>query len=443
MHVAKRLPVHRGPAAWNAILRPRVASPALSDRVTADVVVVGAGFAGLSAARRLTQLDPTARVVLLEASEVAEAAAGRNSGFMIDLPHTLTSEDYAGNAASGDQVMVGLNRQAIAFAAEAVAEYGITPDYFDRAGKINGAATARGEAANRSYAAHLADLGEPHEMLDAQQMRDVTGSDYYRGGLYTPGTVMLQPAGYVRGLADGLASKVQLHENTPVTGLSRQGADWLIETPQGAVTAGRVIFATNGHLESFGFQKKRLMHVFLFAAMTKELDSAQIAALGGQSRWGITPSDPMGTTMRRIDSGQGGHRIITRTCAAFRPEMESTAADLARASRIMRQKFNDRFPGLSGVQMAHSWAGHLCLARNNVSVTGALDTGLFAACVQNGLGTARGTLTGIAAAEAACGLHSDITAYFASEDQPSRLPAFATLGANAYLRWKERAAGKE
>jgi len=69
----------------------------------------------------------------------------------------------------------------------------------------------------------------------------------------------------------------------------------------------------------------------------------------------------------------------------------------------------------------------------------ALEPGLYAACVQNGLGTVRGTLSGIGAAELACGLQSDITRYFAAEPAPARLPPhpFDTIGANAYLRVKE------
>jgi len=79
---ARKLPTHRGPAAWSAILGAQPPAVELDKDLTADVVVVGAGFAGLSAARRLTQLDPKARVIVLEAGRVAEGAAGRNSGFI-------------------------------------------------------------------------------------------------------------------------------------------------------------------------------------------------------------------------------------------------------------------------------------------------------------------------------------------------------------------------
>ena len=86
----------------------------------------------------------------------------------------------------------------------------------------------------------------------------------------------------------------------------------------------------NGHLESFGVAKGRLVQLFLFASMTEPLDPA---AIGGAPRWGVTPSDPMGTTMRRIDAGQGGHRIVTRNSAVVRPGLRPTQGDLTRAAR--------------------------------------------------------------------------------------------------------------
>lgn len=441
---ARRLPVQLGPAAWNAILGPQPGARPLDCDRTADFVVIGAGFAGLSAARRLTQMHPGARIAVVEAGRVAEGAAGRNSGFMIDLPHDLASDDYAG--AGDDRAMIALNRQVIDFARAGVEEYGIDRNFFDPAGKVNGAASPAAAANNRRYARHLASLGETSEMLDARQMHELTGSRHYIAGLYTPGTVMLQPAGYIRGLAAGLAARgVDIHEQSPVTGFTREGEGWRVRTARGSIGTSRVILTVNGHLESFGIERGRLMQLFLYAVMTPELDREALTGLGGRPRWGITPSDPMGTTVRRIDSGQGGNRIITRTCATLRPNMVPRRTDLARAARVMRRKFDARFPQLAGMRMEHEWAGHLCLTLNGVAVLREIERGVFSGCVQNGLGTARGTLTGIGAAELACGATSAITDHFSGQAPPKRLPPrpFREIGANAVLRWKEWRAARE
>ena len=441
---ARRTPIHKGPAAWSAILPGQPAFVPLPGDQTVDVAIIGGGFAGLAAAHRLRQIDPMLKVAVLEASRLAEGASGRNSGFMIDLPHELTSDDYAGHG--DDRSMIALNRHAIAFARGAVEDYAINPAYFDPVGKVNGAASNTADSLNRSYAEHLTSLGEPNQRLDAQGMFDLTGSRHYVSGLYTPGTVMLQPAGFVRGFGEGLrASGVGVWENTPVTAIEGSAKGWTLTTPKGHITAGKVILANNGHLESFGFAANRLMHVFLYASMTVDLPPETLKTLGGQPRWGVTPADPMGTTMRRIDTALGGNRIITRTCASFLPGMEASDAALRRTAAVHRQKFADRFPALKGVKQEYTWAGHLCLTRNAVSIARELEPGLFAATVCNGLGTARSTLSGIAAAELAMGLQTDTTRHFATEAEPTRLPPkpFSTIGANAFLRFKEWRAGRE
>lgn len=441
---AKRHPVHRGPAGWNAILEPQDAPVELTQDTTADFVVIGAGFAGMAAARRLVELTPDSRIVVLDAGRVAEGASGRNSGFMIDLPHELTSEDYAG--AGDDKKMIALNREAIKFLGNAVERYQIDLNYFDHAGKVNGAASDAALCHNVSYAEHLRLLGEDCELLDAKQMQEVTGSPHYLGGLFTPGTVMLQPAGIMRGMAKGLRRDgVALFENSSVTEIAKNGVGWHVKTAKATVSTAKVILTVNGHLESFGVERGKLMQLFLFATMTPELDADAAKTLGGQSRWGITPSDPMGTTMRRIDAGQGGNRIVTRTCAVVRPNMQTRESDLTRASAVMQRKFDQRFPQLAGMRMEHSWAGHLCLSLNGVSVAREIETGVYSGCVQNGLGTARGTLTGITAAELAVGARSGISDHFAAENRPKHLlpePIFS-LGANAVLRYREHKASSD
>ncbi|MEM8577242.1 MAG: FAD-binding oxidoreductase [Pseudomonadota bacterium] len=431
-YTARRTPVHCGPAAWAEILGPGQAYPALEGAHTADIAIIGAGFAGLSAARQLRLRDPGVRVAVLEAGRIAEGAAGRNSGFMIDLPHDLSSDDYA--SAGDDAAQIRMNREAIAFAGAAVEAYDIPPAFFEPSGKINGACGPGAAAHNASYAQHLARLGEPFEHLDAGQMRAVTGSALYTSGLYTPGTVMLQPAGYVRGLAAGLAAEGAIFERSPVLSVTEQSGGWTLGCKDGRLSAGRVIWAVNGHLESFGIARGRLIQLFLYASMSEPVPAAQ-----GQPRWGVTPSDPMGTTMRQITDPQGRARIVTRTCATVRAGMVPTEADLARAARMHRAKFAAHFPHLSGVRQGYVWAGHLCLSRNGSALCGKVAPGLYTACVQNGLGTARGTLTGMAAADMALGVETALTAHFGAEAAPPRLPPqpFASLGANVYLRAKE------
>ena len=442
-HIALRTPTQRGRAGWNAILPDPSPAQTLEQDQTADVTIIGAGFAGLSAARRLRQLAPDVKIIVLEAGRLGEGAAGRNSGFMIDLPHNLPGADQT--AARGEAELIALNRQAQDFAEQAVLDYGIDRAFFQRSGKINGAVDARTEAILRHEKAHLESTGEDHEMLNAANMRYVTGSDYYTAGLYTPGTVMLQPAGYIRGLAAGLRRKgVAILEDSAATGFRRDGAGWMVETAKAKVSTGKVILGVNGHLESFGFATGRLMQLFLFGAMTPDLTPAQMKAIGGEPSWGITPADPMGATVRRIDKRQGGNRIIVRAAAALRSDMTSRASDLARAEASMQKRFDARFPALSGLRMEHCWAGHLCLSQNGVAVMGEIDRGVYAACVQNGLGTARGTLTGIGAAELAMGETSTITRRFTAEPAPKKLPPqpFRDIGGNLVLRWQEWRAGR-
>jgi len=438
-----RLPVDTGVSGWNGILPPAAPAQQLSDTITADWLVIGGGFAGLSAVRRLTQLHPDARIVLLEAKRIGEGPAGRNTGFMIDLPHHLTSEGY-GSALEKDRKDARSNRTAIEFAAEMAAEFGLSDEAFVQSGKANAAATEHGCKHNLEYAAHLKKLGEAHEILDAAQMREMTGSDYYLNGLVTPGAAVIQPAMYVRGLAAGLSSnRVSIYENSPVVELTRD-KDWTARSTSGSVTAPKVIMAVNGHANSFDKFKGRLIHIHLYGSMTRALTADECKRLGGQSRWGLTPADPMGSTVRRI-SGTGGDRIIMRNRFTYDPSMRVSEARVSKMGETHDKSFAARFPMLKDVEMEHRWGGRLCLSRNSVPALGEVDENLYSACCQNGLGVAKGTLHGKLMAELASGMDSDLLTEVMEQDQPHRIPPqpLAYIGANAVLKWSEYKAGRE
>ena len=442
-----RLPRDTGVTGWNAILGPAPSYPEAEGAISADWLVIGGGFAGLSAAKRLVELRGGDRIVLLEATRIGVGPAGRNSGFMIDLPHELSGDGYAGNA-DGDRLQINLNRHAQGFAKACAVEYDMPAEAVSQIGRMNGAVNARGEAHNASYAAKLAALDEDYTKLSAAEMKEMTGTDIYRSGLVLPGAVMLQPALYVREMAAGLTgretSPVSIFEASPATAFTRQGESWQVTTPKATITAGRIVMAVNGHAESFGFFRQRLMHVFTYASMTTALSGEQQARLGGLPAWGITPADPMGSTVRR-HAGIGGNRIIIRNRWTFDPSMQVDEARIARFRRDHDRAFRRRFPMLADVDLEYSWGGRLCLSRNSVPAFGEVEPGMFSACCQNGLGTAKGTLAGIGAVELATRSNSPIVQDLLSYDEPVKLPPapIARLGATLVLRWREWRAGAE
>lgn len=443
--VIRRLPVDTGASGWLAISRRTLPVRALDGDIHADWLIVGAGFAGLSAARRLSQLRPNDTIVVLDAAEVGQGPAGRNSGFMIDVPHNLSSGEYSVADEASTALEIAQNRLAIAFAAEAAREYGMSDATFDPAGKINAAATARGLGLNEKYALSLARIGERHEMLDAAAMREMTGSSHYLGGLYTPGAVIIQPADYIRGLAAGLQGRIDLRENSPVVALGRDGRNWRARSHRGSVTAPKVILGVNGHIQEFGHFRGRLMHIFTYASMTRPFSAAEFGGqAAGRACWGVLPADPMGATVRKITTGDRS-RIVIRTRYTYEPSIEVSQGRVARIAAEQRRSFDARFPDLASLPFEFSWAGRVCLSLNHVPAFGEIEENLYSACCENGLGTVKSTLAGMMAAELATGQKSEQLDKYLDQPKPSRLPPepLAWLGASAVIRWQEMRAGRE
>ncbi|MGB0844572.1 MAG: NAD(P)/FAD-dependent oxidoreductase [Alphaproteobacteria bacterium] len=438
----KKLPTNVGPAGWNEMIPPQ-ATPKICDAAyKTDFAVIGGGYAGIAAARRLAQLEPNAKIIVLEAQRIGQGPAGRNSGFMIDLPHVLSSHNY-GSGLEADKLQIQMNREAIQFALEAKDQLKLPDHVIAQDGKTNAAITEKAYEQNVGFQNHLKALGEASEQLDAQQMREMTGSSFYTSGLYTPGTVMVQPAAYIRALADNLPDHVTVYEASPVVSMERQGSNWLLKTPEGQVSAGRVILATNGHAQSFGFYKQRFVHLILYASLSRLLTQDEICLMGGQSRWGVTPSDPMGSSVRRVDSPDGV-RILMRNSASYEPSKVGDVSKVAKLANRHRHSISKRWPKLENLELEYSWGGNLCLSRNDAQAFGEVDTNLISACCQNGLGTSRGTFAGMMAAELALGNTDNVMLNeLLKQPMPSKIPPepFASIGAKsimAYKQWKAR-----
>ena len=445
-----KLPKNPGITGWKEILPKRKVNQNLTDNINADYLIIGGGFAGLSAARRLKQIDKDAKIALLEACEIGEGPAGRNSGFMIDLPHNLASDDYLGSLEK-DREQTLINRSAIGFAKSASEEYEMPSETIQLVGKTNAAATKKGVNFNSEYAQHLDKTSESYKILDAQAMEDLTGINYYINGLWTPGTAMLQPALYIQKLADGISnnSNVTIYENSPVIDLVDKGSQsgqkiWKAKTKLGSISSPKIILAVNGIVERFGYFQNKLMTIFTYSSLTRKLTSDESNILGGSPEWGLTSADAMGSSVRRI-SGIGGDRILIRNRWSYNPSMEASDSFMASAANSHFESFKARFPMLDKVSMEYSWGGRLCLSLNNVFAQGEVDEGIYSACCQNGLGTAKGTAIGIITAEKISGENTSLIPNFADEELPKKLmpKPLMWIGVNSYMRWKELLAGKE
>lgn len=436
-----RLPTNPGVSGWVAMLPQRIEQPQLEGAQTADFVVIGAGFAGLSAARRLSQIDAGLRVVVLEAGVVGEGPAGRNSGFIIDLPHEVSAEGFSSDSASKSRQDIAIYRRAISLGSELATEQGWGADIFDPCGRYCVAMSAEGDAHLAAYAEQLKGLGEEHRLLDAAQTAAVTGSATYTSALFTPGTVIVQPAAYVRAIADSFRDPVKVFERTPAISFERSGGGWLVKTPKGSVRTAKIVLANNGHAQGFGFFQRQLLHVYTYASLTREFDPSRLA---GHSKWAATPALPMGTTVRRINT-PGGDRILVRSRYSYNPGLKVGDSEVASAGVLHDRKFEARFPALKNVGMEFRWGGAMALTWNSVPAFGEVEQGVFAACGCNGLGASKATASGIAAAEIATGVETELTRIYAGFAPPRTLPPqpITLIGAKVQMAVREWRAGME
>lgn len=207
-----RLPKDDKTNGWSAILPGRTPHDALKGDINADWVVLGAGYAGLAAARRLAENCPDQNIVVIEAGQTGENASGRNSGFAIDLPHNVGSSL---EELEGSHRFMRLARSAIDHLEGIVTSHNISCDWA-RAGKYHTAVSSRGRRdVLEPFAKEMEALNEPYEWIEGDALEKRLGSPHFTAAVYTPGCALMNPAALVRGLADTLPENVTLYENSP------------------------------------------------------------------------------------------------------------------------------------------------------------------------------------------------------------------------------------
>ncbi|MBD8528933.1 MULTISPECIES: FAD-binding oxidoreductase [unclassified Massilia] len=423
---------------WYHTAPARQAKPAHSGEKTARWAVVGAGFTGLAAARQLALHYPDDEIVLVDAQEVGFGTSGRNAGFAIDLPHDIGADDYIGDIAIARSTLK-LNRLGQTILHGLVEQHAIDC-HMRPSGKYQAAVEPRGIAVLDAYRRGLDKLGEPYEVIDGKDLPEHIGTSFYRQGLFTPGTMLLQPSALVKGLADSLSANVTLYENTAITTVD-YGDKVTLGHARGRIVTDKLVLANNAFGARFGFLKQTVLPMYLYASLSRPLTEAEQAQLGGKPFWGVIPADPFGSTVRRTHD----NRILVRNSFSFNPDQQSKPYCLERFARKHRLSFQRRFPMLPDVGFDYTWSGSLALTQNHNGFFGQLAPNVYGALFCNGLGITRGTVTGTLLADMIAGERHELIDFLLSSSGPNRLPPepFLSAGVNATLWWGQRKAGQE
>jgi glycine/D-amino acid oxidase-like deaminating enzyme len=423
---------------WYHLSGPRLPKPPHSGKRSARWTVVGAGYTGLAAARQLALNFPDEEIVLVEAQEVGFGTAGRNAGFAIDLPHDIGADDYIGDIETA-KTTLQLNLLGQSILRDIVETHGI--DCAMRAsGKYQAAVESRGLAVLDAYRRGLDKLGQPYEMIEENDLAAHIGTRFYKRALYTPGTILVQPSALVKGLADSLPANVTLYESTPITEVE-YGDKVVLRHARGEIVTDKLILANNAFGMRFGFLRRAMLPVFLYASLTRPLSEQEQAALGGKSFWGVIPADPFGSTVRRTHD----NRILIRNSFSFNPDGRPKPKYLTKMAKRHKQSFQRRFPMLPDVGFDYTWSGSLALSQNHQGFFGQLASNVYGALCCNGLGITRGTVTGTLLADWIAGKRSALIEHLAGSPGPKTAPPepFLSLGVNATLWWGQEMAGLE
>ena len=414
---------------WYAILpEPAPVNRLTGDRI-ADWVVVGAGVTGLAAARRLGELDPDARVLLLDEYRVGYGTSGRNSGFIIDTPHLSEHLSEDDNRRVSRLVVAGL-----ADLESHVQEHGIDCEWSPR-GHLTAVVEPKREKKLHATARMLDAAGEDYEWYDRTAMANVTGTDHYHGAVLTPRTVLVNPAALCRGLGETLPDNVELCEQTPVYRVE-PGSPVKIECADASIRARNVLLTTNAFVTRLGFLRRDVFPLIACASLSRRLRDDEQAVMGGESEWGITGV----TTMRRTLS----NRILVRHGLDYTWDFrlsERRRRQLVESHAAILKK---RFPMLAKLDFDHTWAGVFCMTRNWASHFGRIGPGIFVSLGYCGVGLPRGTISGRLLAEYAMGSESNLIADVRALSRPKPLPPQPFLGIGirarlAWYRWSMRA----
>lgn len=380
-----KIPIVKEQPYWLDTLAGAPRPQAASIPPRADVVVIGAGYTGLAAARYLARTG--ASVVVIERGDVGSGASSRNGGQVLTGLKVDAASLVAQFGESGARAMFDIAIRAIHDLEEIVAAERIECGYAPT-GHLMAAAKPSHFTAFREEQALLARVfGQRVELVSRASQRSELGSDRYHGLLIDPASRAINPAQYVHGLAAAAErAGAAIVMGADVISVTRAGAAWQIESSAGSITSSDVLVATNGYTgRATPALRRRFIPIGSYIITTEPLGEERATALLPRNRMAFDSKNFLFYFRRTAD-----HRLLFGGRAEFSAPNANTTR---RAAQILRQGMTEVFPELAGVRVDYAWGGHVAFTRDQMPHAGQID-GLYYAGGYCGHGIAMATHLG-------------------------------------------------
>ncbi|MDE0808481.1 MAG: FAD-binding oxidoreductase [Alphaproteobacteria bacterium] len=376
---------------WAVTAPPPIETTPLAGDITTNVVIVGAGYTGLSTALHLA---PGVNTVVLEASEIGFGASGRNNGLAIPTLAKADPEEILRIfGPEKGEATINLIRDSAKLVFDLIREHNM-----EKAGEQNGwIQPAHSPGRMRLVERRLNEWtrrGAKADLLSREALRDLIGSDAWHGGWVAHEGGTVHPMAYARGLAKAAAGKgARIHTRSPAVALERGPQGWIVRTPEGSVTAERVVLATNAYSDDLWPRLRRtFVPVKTWQMATKPLsDNVRRSVLPGRHALSDTRGD---LQFARYD---WDGRLISGASLIFDVNTEE------RLKAQVGARLKRNFPQLGDVEWEFVWSGFLAMTPDFLPRLHVLAPGVFSWLGCNGRGVALATAMGPVLADLAKG----------------------------------------
>jgi glycine/D-amino acid oxidase-like deaminating enzyme len=401
---------------WGATATPASTLPELRGSARAEVVIVGAGYTGLSAALHLRESGVD--VVVLDAAELGEGGSGLNGGQVIPgVKHDPDTLERMFGPALGAQLV-----ETVASGPDLV--FGLIEKYHieceaTRTGWIQPATSDAALAAIAARVEQWRRRAAPVELLDQRAIGRLLGSQHYRGGWIDRRGGTVQPRSYLLGLARAVERLGgRIFTRSAVIRLEKSGAQWHVHTDRGQVAAATAVLATNAYTGGLlDALRRSVVAVPSFQVATEPL-AAELRASILPERQGASDTWHLLRYFRLSADG----RLVMGSRGFF------GSTPVATAARHHYRAVQEIFPQLQGVRYDYHWGGLVAMTSDHLPHLHELAPGLLAGLGYNGRGVAMATVMGRLLARRIQGVSPAELGFPVTPVRPIPLHRFSQMG---------------